>query len=828
MSKSTHRNLPKDSDAKPDALAREPLPGREQLLADAVADYVDRLAREETIDLEAFCLLHPNLEPDLRRELETLEEIDSELHPGPGHAEADSQSEELPERLSGHKILSQIGSGGMGRVFLAMDQGLKRKVAIKTLARRYSDNQQLRTRFMQEARAMARLNHPNIARIYNLGQPDEIPHFVMEYLEGTSLTEAARPLALNQRVELILKVVLAVDFLHQHQIIHRDLKPGNILVGPDLEPKVLDFGLALQVDDPIRTVSQTGEVLGTPQYFAPEQARHTPLDARSDVFTLGAIFYQLLTGKLPFRGESYAEQIQSICEQDPVLPRRIDPVIPGELQNICLKALEKKPQDRYSSAREMADDLERYLSGEPVLALPTSYARLMTGKIDQHLRELNGWKQDQILSEYEYDSFRKLYERLVEREDAWIMEVRRLSLPQVSLYLGAWLLVVAAALVVLFRYAGLSGTPAVLAISGAAGPCVFLGVRCWKRGQYRIAVAYLLAFCLLLPIAMVVAMGEWGLLKTIPEDRKEWELFSNLPGFKQTTNAQLWWSILMSLPVYYWLRRFTRASVFSLVLAVMAAALSLVTLLRMGMLEWLDKDPGKFYFHLIPFAFIFLVTGMLLERRQHQADSRYFYPIAVLFTLVALSGVAAFHEPYARWLNAVAPITRGRVEYLFVINAGIYFALQHLCESYSSPQMRWVAKSFRFVIPGHVLGSILLLGLHASSLWHGSPDNRSLRFEARLFEIALPAVACLFVLGSISKQMKNYLAVGLLFLAIGIVRLQRDLFEHQAAWPVSLLVIGLALMLAAANYSSVKISLSRILRRKQSHHGGTENTEKSA
>jgi serine/threonine protein kinase len=153
----------------------------------------------------------------------------------------------------------------------------------------------------------------------------------------------------------------------------------------------------------------------------------------------------MLTGSLPWRAPAYAEQVRRIREDDPVLPRRIDSSIPGGLQNICLKALEKSPAARYSSARELAEDLDRFLAGEAVHASPASYSRHMSGKIEQHLHELEGWKQDQILNEWEYDSFRKLYDRLTEREDAWIMEARRLTLPQVTLYLGSWVLAVGAA-----------------------------------------------------------------------------------------------------------------------------------------------------------------------------------------------------------------------------------------------------------------------------------------------------------------------------------------------------------------------------------------------
>jgi len=772
----------------------------------ALADFLDRQARAETPTIERFCQAYPDIAGELRPQLETLAAIDDVLGPPQNHAPT-------PEKLSGYKILGEIGSGGMGRVYLAMDERLGRRVAIKTLNARYAGDPMLRARFMHEARAMAQVTHPNIARIYALGPDGEPPHFVMEYVEGAPLTAAAQPLTPSQKVEIMRKVAMAVGFLNERQLIHRDLKPGNILVGPDLEPKLLDFGLALHLSGHEARLTLAGEIMGTPEYFSPEQARaDAPLDARSDVFSLGVVFYELLTGALPFLAGNLAEQVRSICQDDPILPRRLGTDIPGDLQNICMKALEKTPADRYATANEMAADLERFLAGEAVLAAPACYARLMTGKIAQHLRELDGWNRDRIITDSEYDSLRRGYDRLVERDDAWIMEFRRLSLPQVSLYLGAWILVVGAALIALFRYAGLSGTPAVLVALAATAPTAWIGIRCWKLGQRRVAVAYLLAFCLLLPIALLVAMGEYRVFNGFTQGRRNLELFSEFDSFKMITNAQLWWSLLLSLPAYYALRRFTRASVFSLVLGMMAALWCLACLLRMGMVGWIDNDPGRPYFYLLPCAALYFAAAAALERLRLPNDSRYFYPIAVVFTWAALTGVATFHDPYAGWLKSVAPWTRGQVEYLFIINAAIYFVLQVVCERFSSPQLRAVAKSFRFVIPGHVMTSLLLLGLAASERWEKSPASGEMRLEARLLELLLPAVACVFILGSIPKQMKNFFAGGMLFLAIGLVRLQQDLFTDHAWWPVSLLVVGLLLMVAAVRYAPLKMAVQRFLR----------------
>jgi serine/threonine protein kinase len=756
---------------------------REQRLADELAAVIDRQGGIDPAVLASH--------PELAQELQALAEIDQAIDPAA-----------LPGRLSGHKIVVEIGSGGMGRVFLAMDEALGRKVAIKTLAGRYADDPVLRARFMHEARAMARLSHPHVARIYNLGPPDELPHFVMEYLEGAPLTRAALPLTFEQRAELMRKVVLGVQFLHEQGIIHRDLKPANILVGADLEPKLVDFGLALDVGG--QRLSAIGEIVGTPEYLSPEQASSAEkLDGRSDVFSLGAILYELLTGSPPFRAGNVSDLLRCIREEDPPLPRRLDASIPRDLQNICLKALEKDPASRYGSAREMADDLRRFLAHEPVVAEPGAYSRLIADKVREHLGHLSSWRREQIVSENEYEGIRKRYEKLLEREDAWILAARRLTVPQVSLYLGAWILAVGAALLTFFPYPRLTGAPVIAVAWAAVVPVAWIGIRTWRSGHCRVAIAYLLAFCLVAPVAVLVTLEEVHWFTALTNGNLDLELYHRLDFKKHPTNAQLWWSIVAGLPVCWWLRRFTRAPVFSLMYATMAAMACLATLLRIGALEYLDHDSGRFFFQLIPCAVLFMAAGFIFEQvRKLPDDSQYFYPFAVAFTMAALTGLAAYHEPWAEWLRSTWPRTRGQIEYLFIANAGVYFLLDRACDRFSSRQLRMVGKSFRFVIPGHIMTSLLLLGLNAES----APAR--LR-EARTFEWLLPAMALVFVFSSIPRQMKNFLVSGLVFLAIGIYRLQEQVFAKEAFWPVLLLVCGLVLMVAASNYAPLRVALRR-------------------
>lgn len=235
--------------------------------------------------------------------------------------------------------------------------------------------------------------------------------------------------------------------------------------------------------------------------------------------------------------------------------------------------------------------------------------------------------------------------------------------------------------------------------------------------------------------------------------------------------------------------------------------------MRMGLLEWMDSDPGKLYFRLIPAALLFFAIALAVEWRHLANDSRYFYPIAVIFTFAALSGLASDHKPYQQWLESLLPWTRGQIEYLFIINAGIYLVLEVICERFSVSQMRAVGKAFRFAIPGHVMTSLFFLGLEATDRWKDKLDDPSMRKEARAFELLLPAAALVFVYGSIRKQMKNYFVVGMIFLAIGLVRLQEDIFQQRSRWPILLLILGSLLMVSATRYSAIKMAVERMVRR---------------
>ena len=276
--------------------------------------------------------------------------------------------------LGDYELLEEIGRGGQGVVFRARQKSLNRIVALKVIGLGQWATKAHLKRFRLEAEAAASLDHPCIVPIYEVGERDGQCYFSMKFVEGGQLDEVVKhtPMSIRQAAELIAKVARTVHYAHEHGILHRDIKPGNILLDTNGEPHLTDFGLARLVESE-STVTRTLEVLGTPSYMAPEQAagNNTELTNATDVYGLGAVLYQLLTGHPPFAGGTTYETIKLLLETEPRPPRLWNPKVDRDLSTICLKCLEKDPQRRYSSALVLAEDLERWLRHEPILARRT-------------------------------------------------------------------------------------------------------------------------------------------------------------------------------------------------------------------------------------------------------------------------------------------------------------------------------------------------------------------------------------------------------------------------------------------------------------------------
>ncbi len=294
----------------------------------------------------------------------------------PGHmdkpAPPATSSERLAEvvgELGDYELLEEVGRGGQGVVFRARQKSLNRTVALKVISLGQWASKEHLKRFRREAEAAASLDNPGIVPIYEVGERDGSCYFSMKLVEGGQLDEVVRraPMSIRHAAELVAKVARTVHYAHEHGILHRDIKPGNILLDQKGEPHLTDFGLARLVEAE-STVTRTLEVLGTPSYMAPEQAvgNNAAISSSTDVYGLGAVLYQLLTGHPPFAGGATYETIKLLLDTEPRPPRLLNPKVDRDLSTICLKCLEKDPQRRYSSALALAEDLEHWLKHEPI------------------------------------------------------------------------------------------------------------------------------------------------------------------------------------------------------------------------------------------------------------------------------------------------------------------------------------------------------------------------------------------------------------------------------------------------------------------------------
>ncbi len=285
----------------------------------------------------------------------------------------------LPEFIGNYRLEGILGRGGMGVVYKARDKRLKRLVALKMLSS--FDNPEEMQRFKSEAEIYARLQHPNIVQIFEVGQHEGRAFLALELVTGGSLAERLKgvPLPARQAAEIVATLTQAVHFGHVSGVVHRDLKPGNVLLTSDDTPKVTDFGLAKSIDTP-SDQTQSGTLIGTPSYMAPEQACGDSKNAGPlvDVYALGSILYEALTGRPPFRGQTTLDTLDQVRSAEPVAPITLQPKMPRDLNTICLKCLEKSPDKRYASAKELGEDLKRFLNGEAIQARPVNqFERLM-------------------------------------------------------------------------------------------------------------------------------------------------------------------------------------------------------------------------------------------------------------------------------------------------------------------------------------------------------------------------------------------------------------------------------------------------------------------
>ncbi|HEY1377680.1 MAG TPA: serine/threonine-protein kinase [Gemmataceae bacterium] len=398
-----------------------PTADRDERLAALLDDLSRQRRAGATPDLDPITRQHPDLADELRQLWAAAQMADALARPAPPTLPAapTPADPEPPRTFGDFELVRELGRGGMGVVYEARQRSLNRTVALKMVLRGDLASAADQARFRAEAEAAARLVHPNIVQVYEVGDVAGQPYFAMQYVPGPTLARrlADGPLPPREAASLVAAVARAVDHAHQNGVLHRDLKPANILLAQksqapnpksqpgdssgwdlgfgawDSSPKVSDFGLAKLIDA-AGSLTQTGAIVGTPSYMSPEQARaEKHLTPAADVYALGAILYECLTGRPPFQAATPYAAIQLVLEQDAVPPRLLNPGVPRDLETVCLKCLEKTPGRRYATAAGLAADLEAFVSGEPVAARPSGLVSFIDRLFQEtpHAAVLENW-----------------------------------------------------------------------------------------------------------------------------------------------------------------------------------------------------------------------------------------------------------------------------------------------------------------------------------------------------------------------------------------------------------------------------------------------------
>jgi WD40 repeat protein/tRNA A-37 threonylcarbamoyl transferase component Bud32 len=370
-----------------------PDPSREGLLEEVLEDFMHRLDRGEAVDREQLFAEHPEVADELRSYFAGIDEVErlgreargekqhttlpGRLLTGEGQREGIPSADGLACRVGDYELLEQIGQGGMGVIYKARQLSLQRLVALKMIRPDRLASPVDVLRFRTEAEAVASLDHPHIVPIYEVGEHEGQHYFSMRLIEAGSLAQHLPRLLedLTAGAGLLATVARAVHYAHQRGLLHRDLKPANILLDVEGRPHVSDFGLVKRLGPSTAEASltQQGMIVGTPNYMAPEQAANQAgVSTAADVYSLGAILYELLTGRPPFRAETALDTLRQLQEREPDRPRSLNRLVDRDLETVCLKCLHKDPARRYPSAEALADDLERWRKGEPIQARPVS------------------------------------------------------------------------------------------------------------------------------------------------------------------------------------------------------------------------------------------------------------------------------------------------------------------------------------------------------------------------------------------------------------------------------------------------------------------------
>jgi serine/threonine protein kinase len=657
--------------------------------------------REEQVDA------YVNAIPDAIRQ-EARERIQAglrvrQLRPRPERPTP--EPEEPPPRLPGFRIERKLGAGGLGVVYAAHDEKLNRRVALKVLHRRADDG--VRRRLLDEARHAAALADPAVVTIFSVLDDADPPAIVMEWVEGFSLDRFAEQLNFEQRARLLREVARGLAAAHSRGLVHRDLKPDNIIVGPDMRPRILDFGLALWLEE---AADHGGGFEGTPLYASPEQVSGKPLTTASDVFSFGSLMFKVLTGRPPFAGDSAAQVFASIATTAPPFLRDVAVGVPEDLQAVCLACLAWEPADRPTAA-DIALELGRFLVGEPVRLKPKLYDDLLRRSISEYSSQARAWQSQSIISREERDALEVVHRRLLADEDHWIIDARRITPLQAILSGATWLAVVATVLLVWMLRDEL-GSPWRWLLPAYFTVTLLLAGHVSRREREPLAAATFLAGAALsLAPCTLALLAELELFAAPPPDVRQ--LF---PG--TFTNQQVLAASLTALAVSVFGLWRLEMTGFAWTTAALATV-SYVSLLLC--FNWLDQKLETQALWCLPLA-VMEPVALGLERKGRVRWTAPFHLVA-LVVLVAGLDVIALNGPTLQMLG----VTAERWDYFdherqvalsVVLNGLLFLGLMLATERSTSLDLRRASKLLEVLAMLHILSPLFVNAInHRDNLY---------------------------------------------------------------------------------------------------------------
>jgi serine/threonine protein kinase len=701
-------------------------------------------------------------------------------------------SEPLPS-FPGFEVIEELsaGVGGMGRVFKAREKTLDRIVALKMVTPRLNTREGI-VYFEREAQAAARLDHPNILKVFGFHPEHEPPFFVMQYLEGRSIAQACRGRHFEFIAGMVEKVGRSLSYAHERGVIHRDIKPDNLLVDQRDEPFVCDFGVAGRVENSGEKAG-SATLVGTPAFIAPEvYAGASEVGPAVDIYGLGATLYQLLTGRAPFAGDSPDAIRQQVVSNEPPVPTELNPSAPEALQRICLKAMERDREARYESAGQMADDLRRFLEGHEVLAKPTRYTARLRGRLENHLADLRLWFEQRLIDVRELDRLSRPYHLIIDSESPWTELSSRFPWESLTLRLGGFLVLVSSILWPAFYWHRLTRTERVWAIGAPALVINFVGWYLRSRGSRANSLVYLSTGALLIPLWVSIVLSEYHVW---PHTQSAMAELLSQPG-PETQNAYAPTNLQLTISAF----AFTAYCLIVLIatrgvlLAFLIGAGVYLTcsglLLIGGLKQWvMTEHIARALSCYVLVALLFCPIALALEKlRQGRKWAAIFYS---MFPLPAALFVSLLARRYA--IERFGWDPGGERVYQAWMVAGVVFLLAALWSGRSSlSYVRFWGAILLLLVPLHLLSPTQVLFARAGHDLFKIGDA-----PVTTYELASGAIAIALILLGVDIRQNALVLPALLGLGIFFVRATERHFKDYLSWPTGLALMGTVAMIGA-------------------------------